>query len=73
MARKVVVGRRGKTTIPQEIRKKLEIHEGTRLLVNTEEGTVVFRKVPSIFDLAGKSKMTKQQAFRLLDKMREGS
>lgn len=40
------------------------------MLVNAEGGKVVFRKVPSIFDLAGKSKMTKERAFRLLDKMR---
>ena len=73
MTQEVVVTRRGQTTIPQEIRKKLDIREGTRLLVDAERGKVVFRKVPSIFDLAGKSKMTKQQAFRLLDKMREES
>ena len=70
MTQEVVVSRRGQTTIPQEIRKKLDIRKGTRLLVNAEGGKVVFRKVPSIFDLAGKSKMTKERAFRLLDKMR---
>ncbi len=31
----------------------------------------VFSKVPSIFDHAGKSKMTKDEAFKLLDKMRD--
>lgn len=66
-----MVTRRGQTTIPQEIRKKLDIREGTRLMVEAEDGRVVFRKVPSIFDLAGKSKMTRDEAFRLLDKMRE--
>ena len=70
MTQEVVVSRRGQTTIPQEIRRKLDIREGTRLLVDAEGGKVVFRKVPSIFDLAGKSKMTKERAFRLLDKMR---
>jgi AbrB family looped-hinge helix DNA binding protein len=67
----VVVTRRGQTTIPQEIRKKLDIREGTRLKVEAEGGKVVFSKIPSIFDLAGKSKMTKDEAFKLLDKMRE--
>ncbi len=71
MTQEVVVTRRGQTTIPYEIRKKLDIREGTRLRVESEGGKVVFRKVPSIFDLAGKSKMTKDEAFRLLDKMRE--
>ena len=73
MTQEVVVTRRGQTTIPQEIRRKLDIREGTRLLVDAEGGKVVFRKIPSIFDLAGKSKMTKEEAFRLLDKMREES
>ena len=68
-----MVTRRGQTTIPQEIRKKLGIREGTRLTVEAEGGKIVFSKVPSIFDLAGKSKMTKEGAFRLLDKMREES
>ena len=56
-----------------EIRKKLDIREGTRLTVEADSGKVVFRKAPSIFDLAGKSRLTKDEAFRLLDKMREES
>jgi pentatricopeptide repeat protein len=39
--------------------------------VEAEGGKIVFSKAQSIFDLAGKSKMTKDEAFRLLDKMRE--
>jgi len=70
MTHEVVVTRRGQTTIPQEIRKKLDIREGTRLTVEAEGRKVVFSKIPSIFDLAGKSKMTKDEAFRRLDKMR---
>ena len=68
-----MVTRRGQTTIPQEIRKKLDIREGTRLTVEAEGGKIVFSKIPSIFNLAGQSKMTKDEAFRLLDKMREES
>jgi len=45
---------------------------GTKLTVEAKGGKIVFSKVPSIFDLVGKSKMTKDEAFRLLDKMREG-
>jgi AbrB family looped-hinge helix DNA binding protein len=52
----VLVTRRGQTTIPDKIRKKLNIHEGTRLKVETKGDKVIFSKIPSIFDLAGKSK-----------------
>ena len=71
MTQEVVVTRRGQTTIPYEIRKKLDIREGSRLMVDAVDGKIVFRKLPSIFDLAGKSKLTKDEAFRLLDKIRE--
>ncbi len=71
MAREVVVTRRGQTTIPIEIRKRLGIQEGTRLSVEAEGGRVVFKKIPSLFDLSGTSKLTREEAFRLLDQMRE--
>ncbi len=66
----VVVTRRGQTTIPTAVRKKLGIEEGTRLKVDVEGDKVIFTKVPSLFDLAGTSKLTRQEAFRLLDEMR---
>ena len=71
MDREVVVTRRGQTTIPTLVRKKLGIREGTRLRVDVEGEKVVFTKVPSLFDLAGTSKLSKDEAFRLLDEMRE--
>jgi AbrB family looped-hinge helix DNA binding protein len=71
LAKEVVVTRRGQTTIPMSIRKKLGIQEGTRLMVDTDGDRVVFTKIPSIFDLAGKSRLTTEQAFRLLGEMRE--
>ena len=67
----VLVTRRGQTTIPNKIRKKLNIREGTRLKVVAKDDKVIFSKIPSIFDLAGKSKLTKEQAFQCLDQMRE--
>ena len=70
MAKEVVVTRRGQTTIPTEIRRKLGIKEGSRLRVDAEGDMVIFTKVPSVFELAGTSKLTKEEAFRLLDKMR---
>ncbi len=67
----VLVTRRGQTTIPNKIRKKLNIREGTHLKVETRDGKVIFSKIPSIFDLAGTGKLTREQAIRRLDKMRE--
>ena len=66
----VVVTRCGQTTIPAKIRKKLGISEGTMLEVTSKNGEVIFRKVKTIFDLAGTSKLTKEEAFRLLDELR---
>jgi len=70
MAKGVVVTRRGQTTIPADIRRKLGIKEGSRLRVDAEGDMVIFTKVPSVFELAGTSKLTKEEAFKLLDKMR---
>ncbi len=72
MAHDVVVTRRGQTTIPAEIRKKLGIEEGTRLSVDAEGERVVFTKIVSLFDLAGTSRLTRREAITLLDKLREG-
>ncbi len=71
MAKEVVVTRRGQTTIPSEIRRKLGIQEGSRLRVEAEGGKVVLTKIPSLFDLAGTTKLSREEAFRQLDKMRE--
>lgn len=71
MTEEVLVTRRGQTTIPVRIRKKLGIEEGTRLKVQAVGDKVVFSKALSIRDLDGTSKLTREQAFRLLDKMRE--
>ena len=71
MKREVVVTRRGQTTIPTDIRKKLGIQEGARLEVTAEDHRVIFSKIPSLFDLAGTSRLTRDEAFKLLDKIRE--
>lgn len=67
----VLVTRRGQTTIPNKIRKMLNIREGTRLKVEAKDDKVIFSKLPSIFDLAGTSKLTREQVFSKLDEMRE--
>jgi len=66
-----MVTRRGQTTIPTEVRRKLGIEEGSKLLVEVEGQKVIFTKVPSLFDLAGTSKLSREEAFRRLDEMRE--
>lgn len=71
MSKEVVVTRRGQTTIPTEFRRRLGIEEGSKLKVEVEGDKIVFEKVPSIFDLAGTSKLTKAEAFRELDRLRE--
>ena len=71
MEREVVVTRRGQTTIPTEIRLELGIEEGSKLLVEVEGRKVIFTKMPSLFDLAGTSGLSKEEAFRQLDAMRE--
>jgi len=71
LKKEVLVTRRGQTTIPIEIRKKLRINEGTRLNVEMSGDKVVFTKAKTISDLDGTSKLTKEEAFRLLDKMRD--
>ena len=71
MKKEVLVTRRGQTTIPIEIRRKLRINEGTRLRVQMSGNKVVFTKAKTISDLDGTSKLTREEAFRLLDKMRD--
>jgi len=71
MRKEVVVTRRGQTTIPTQIREKLGILEGSRLRVDAVGDTVVFTKVPSVFDLAGTSELSRDAAFKQLDELRE--
>ena len=71
MAKEILVTRRGQTTIPAEIRRKLGIREGSRLRVETSGDKVILTKIPSVFDLAGTSRQSRERAFKLLDKMRE--
>jgi AbrB family looped-hinge helix DNA binding protein len=70
VSEEVVVTRRGQTTIPIKIRKKLGIVEGTTLSVTMRNEEIVFRKAKSTFDLAGSSKLSAGRAKELLDKVR---
>ena len=69
----MVVTRKGQTTIPVQLRRKLKIEEGTRLeVIETEEG-ILFRPKKSTVDLAGSGAKyaTPEEMKRLLDKLRE--
>ncbi len=50
----VKVTRKGQTTIPIEVRQKLAIKEGDKLLVEaTEHGQVIFTPIRKLEDCAG--------------------
>lgn len=52
--RKVVkVTRRGQTTIPIEFRKRHQIEEGSRLIVEDQGDAIVLRPVARLEDLGG--------------------
>jgi len=70
----VKVTRKGQTTIPVEVRQKLVIREGDKLLVETtEHGQVVFTPIRKLEDCAGMySKYAKPEEMKKhIDKLRE--
>jgi AbrB family looped-hinge helix DNA binding protein len=69
----VSVTRKGQITIPVKLRRKFGIEEGSRVEVLEEEGMIVIRKAPSIFDLAGSGggKANVEPLKKMLDQMRE--
>ncbi len=72
MTTEVVVTRKGQITIPVELRRKFGIEESSKVEIVEEEGMIVIRKRPSIFDLAGSGagKGTVDELKRMLDQMR---
>lgn len=70
----VKVTRKGQTTIPIEVRQKLVIKEGDKLLVEaTEHGQVIFTPIRRLEDCAGiYSKYAKSEEMKKhIDKLRE--
>ena len=69
----VAVTKKGQITIPVEIRRKFGIEESSKVEVVEEEGKIVIRKRPSIFDLAGSGagKGSAEELKSMLDQMRE--
>jgi AbrB family looped-hinge helix DNA binding protein len=68
----VSVTKKGQITIPVTLRRKFRIEEGSKVEVAEEEGNIVIRKLPSIFDLAGSGagKGDVAKLKRVLDQMR---
>jgi antitoxin PrlF len=69
----VKVTRRGQTTIPMEIRKKLGIKEGDELMVEATEQGLLFKPIPKLEDMAGvDAKYAKvEEVKKEIDKLRE--
>jgi len=70
----VKVTRKGQTTIPIEVRQKLGIKEGDKLLVEaTEQGQIVFKPIRKLEDCAGiYSKYAKPEEIKKhIDMLRE--
>ena len=71
-AEEVVVTRKGQVTIPVKLRRKFGIEEGSKVEIVEEDGKIVIKKQPSIFDLAGSGagKASVDEVKRMLDEMR---
>ena len=68
----IVVKKKGQTTIPIRIRKKLKIEEGTRLqVIETEEG-ILLKPKKSIWDMIGafSDQASVEEINQLHDKLR---
>ena len=73
MTAEVVVTRKGQVTIPVKIRRKFKIEENSKVEIVEEDGKIVIKKQPSIFDLAGSGaeKASVEEVKRMIDEMRE--
>ncbi len=72
METEIVVKKKGQTTIPFRIRKKLNIEEGTRLqVIETEEG-ILLKPKKSFWDMLGAYSEfgTPEEVKKELDKLR---
>ena len=71
-AQELVVTRKGQVTIPIKLRRKFGIEESSKVEIVEEDGKIVIKKLPSIFDLAGSGakEATVDEVKRMLDEMR---
>ncbi|MGA3298170.1 MAG: AbrB/MazE/SpoVT family DNA-binding domain-containing protein [Candidatus Bathyarchaeia archaeon] len=66
----VIITRKGQTTIPQQLREKYGLKEGTKLdVLDTGDG-VLLKKAISTRDLIGTSKRTISELSKHLDEIR---
>jgi AbrB family looped-hinge helix DNA binding protein len=68
----VVVTRKGQVTIPVELRRKFGIEESSKVKIVEQDGMIIIKKSPSIFDLAGSGagKGNVNELKKMLDQMR---
>ncbi len=73
MQNTVKITRKGQTTIPAEIRKKLGIKIGDEFVVEAEDNTVVFKPIPRLEDCAGMfaGKADVEKLKKEIDRIRE--
>ncbi len=71
-AEEVVVTRKGQVTIPVKIRRKFKIEENSKVKIVEEDGKIIIKKQPSIFDLAGSGagEASVEEVKQMLDEMR---
>lgn len=72
MTAEVVVTRKGQVTIPVKIRRKFKIEENSKVQIVEEDGKIIIKKQPSIFDLAGSGagKASVDEVKKMIDEMR---
>ena len=68
----ILIGRNGRITIPNSIRKKYEITEKTRFLVTETTAGILFKPINSIWDTVGlfSNYATVEEINKVLDKLR---
>jgi AbrB family looped-hinge helix DNA binding protein len=71
-AEELVVTAKGQVTIPIKLRRKFGIEKKSKVEIVEEDGKIVIKKQPSIFDLAGSGagKATVEEVKKMLDEMR---
>ena len=69
----VSVTRKGQVTIPVEYRRKYGIKDGSKMIVEEQSGSIVFKPIPRLEDLSGvdTGKYDAQTIKELLDKARD--
>ncbi|MBM3151608.1 MAG: AbrB/MazE/SpoVT family DNA-binding domain-containing protein [Chloroflexi bacterium] len=63
------IGRRGQITLPREVRRRINVQEGDRIVFVLDSGQVTIKPVPrSLLDLRGSVKVDGEQDFDAIRK-----